>query len=49
MFPDPVDYLTMRNKAARMDDIDLIDYLTGRIAKILSRAPAPKSQMTSTA
>jgi len=49
MFPDPGDYLTMLDKAARMDDTNLIDYLPGRIAKILSRAPAAKSQMTSTA
>ena len=49
MFPDLGDYLTMLDKAARMDDTDLIDYLTERIAKILSRDPAPKTRMTSTA
>jgi hypothetical protein len=30
MFPDLGDYLTMLDKAARMDDTDLIDYLTER-------------------
>ena len=49
MFPDLGDYLAMLDKAARMDDTDLIDYLTERIARILRRDSAEKSQMTSTA
>jgi len=48
MFPDLGDYLAMLDKAARMNDIDLIDYLTERIAKILSRDPAAKTRITST-
>ena len=49
MFPDLGDYLAMLDKAARMADTDLKDELTERIAIILRRDSAEKSQMTSTA
>ena len=49
MFPDLEEYLEMLDKAARMDDTELIDYLAERIAAILRREPAASSQKTSTA
>ena len=49
MFPDLGEYLEMIDKAARMDDTDLIDYLADRIAGILRREQAVTSPITSTA
>jgi transcriptional regulator with XRE-family HTH domain len=48
MFPDLEDYLGMLDKAARMDDADLIDYLTKRIGRIMLQNPAASSLKIST-
>ena len=49
MFPDLGDYLEMLDKAAMMDDMDLINYLAERIAAILRRDSAANNQITSLA
>ena len=43
MFPDLSEYLLMLEKAARIDDFDLIEYLSERIAGILKEGPAAGS------
>ena len=40
MFPDLGEYLVMLEKAAGVDDFDLIEYLSGRIAGILQKGSA---------
>jgi len=49
MFPDLGEYLAMLDKAAGMDDTDLIDYLAERIAGILRRDPGENSKIISNA
>ena len=39
MFPDLSEYLIMLQKAARIDDYELIEYLSERIAAILKEGP----------
>ena len=43
MFPDLGEYLIMIEKAAMIDDSDLIEYLSERIAAILKEGPAADS------
>ena len=44
MFPDLGEYLVMIEKAAMIDDSDLIEYLSERIAAILKEGPAADSE-----
>ena len=43
LFPDLSEYLIMLEKAARIDDVDLIEYLSERISSILKEGPATDS------
>ena len=43
MFPDLGEYLVMIEKAAMIDDSDLIEYLSERIAAILKEGPSADS------
>ena len=43
LFPDLSEYLIMLEKAARIDDVDLIEYLSERISAILKEGPATGS------
>jgi len=43
LFPGLDEYLVMLEKAAGMDDFDLIEYLSGRIAGILQEGPVTDS------
>ena len=43
MFPDLAEYLIMIEKAAMIDDSDLIEYLSEKIAAILKEGPATAS------
>ena len=46
MFPDLGEYLVMIEKAAMIDDFDLIEYLAERIASILKEGPGAESTST---
>ena len=43
LFPDLGEYLVMMEKASKIDDSDLIEYLSGRIAVILKEGPSADS------
>ena len=43
MFPDLENYLEMLEKAARIEDYELIEYLAGKIGDIMRSGPAVDS------
>lgn len=43
MFPGLGNYLEMLDKAVRIEDTELIEYLTGKIGAILQSGPAEES------
>ena len=47
MFPGLGNYLEMLDKAAGIDDTELIEYLTGKIGEILQGGPAADSESSS--
>jgi hypothetical protein len=47
MYPGLGNYLEMLDKAAGIDDTDLIEYLTGKIGEILQSGPSAESDGTS--
>jgi hypothetical protein len=47
MYPGLGNYLDMLDKAAGIDDTELIEYLTGKIGEILQVGPAADSVLSS--